>query len=65
MIKMMKNKIYQGNCIDVLKTFPEKSVSMTITSPPYWGLRDYQSEDIIWDCECTHEHKWDTVKDKK
>jgi len=35
------NKIYQGNCIDVLKTFPEKSIDMAITSPAYWGLRDY------------------------
>lgn len=60
----IKNKIFQGNALEVLKTFPEKSVNMAITSPPYWGLRDYQSDDIIWDCECTHEHKWDTVKTK-
>ena len=45
----IKNKIFQGNALDVLKTFPEKSVSMAITSPPYWGLRDYQSEDTVWD----------------
>ena len=45
----LRNKIFQGNAIDVLKTFPSKSVEMCITSPPYWGLRDYQSEDIIWD----------------
>lgn len=35
------NKIYCGNCIDVLKTFPNKSVNCCITSPPYYGLRDY------------------------
>jgi len=35
------NKIYQGNCIDVIKTFPNKSIDCVITSPPYWQLRDY------------------------
>lgn len=35
------NKIYCGNCIDVLKTFPDKSMNCCITSPPYYGLRDY------------------------
>lgn len=35
------NKIYCGNCIDVLKTFPDKSINCCITSPPYYGLRDY------------------------
>ena len=53
----LRNKIFQGNAIDVLKTFPSKSVEMCITSPPYWGLRDYQSEGIIWDSnnECEHD----------
>lgn len=36
-----KNKIYLGNCIDILKTFPDKSINCCITSPPYYGLRDY------------------------
>jgi len=35
------NKIYNGNCLDVLKTFPDNSIDCCITSPPYWGLRDY------------------------
>jgi len=34
-------KILQGNCLDVLKDLPEQSVNTCITSPPYWGLRDY------------------------
>lgn len=33
--------IYQGNCLDVLPTLPAESVQACITSPPYWGLRDY------------------------
>lgn len=41
---MELNKIYQGNCIDVLKTFEDNSVNCCITSPPYYGLRDYGVE---------------------
>ena len=33
--------IYCGNSIDVLKCLPDESVQTCITSPPYWGLRDY------------------------
>jgi site-specific DNA-methyltransferase (adenine-specific) len=29
------NKIYQGNCLEVLKTFPDNSVDSIITDPPY------------------------------
>jgi len=38
---MKTEKIYQGNCIDVLKDFPDESIDCVCTSPPYWGLRDY------------------------
>jgi DNA modification methylase len=31
----------QGDCRDVLKTLPDESVHCVVTSPPYWGLRDY------------------------
>ena len=35
------NKIYCGSALDVLKTFPDNSIDCVVTSPPYWGLRDY------------------------
>ena len=35
------NKILQGNCLEVLKTLPSESIDCVITSPPYYGLRDY------------------------
>jgi len=41
MMKMEINKIYQGDCLDVLKTLPDESVNCVMTSPPYWALRDY------------------------
>jgi DNA modification methylase len=38
------NKIYCGDALEVLKTFPTECVDCCITSPPYWGLRDYGVE---------------------
>jgi DNA modification methylase len=34
-------KIYLGDCREILKTLPEQSVHCCVTSPPYFGLRDY------------------------
>jgi DNA modification methylase len=34
-------QLIQGDCLQVLKTLPDNSVQMCVTSPPYWGLRDY------------------------
>jgi len=33
--------VFQGDCLAVLKTLPDESVHCCVTSPPYWGLRDY------------------------
>lgn len=33
--------IYVGDCRDGLRTMPDECVSCCVTSPPYWGLRDY------------------------
>ena len=44
MKKLETNKVYVGSCLDVLKTFPDESLDMCVTSPPYWGLRDYGTE---------------------
>ncbi len=37
-------KIYNGECLDVLKQLPSESVNCAVTSPPYWALRDYGVE---------------------
>ena len=37
----MSVKIIQGDCRDMLATLPEQSVHCCVTSPPYFGLRDY------------------------
>ena len=60
---MKKNHIYQGDAIDLLKTFPDESIDMCITSPPYWALRDYGT--ATWeggDEDCDHKMKTDAGK---
>jgi DNA modification methylase len=34
-------EVIQGDCLDVLPTLDAESVQTVVTSPPYWGLRDY------------------------
>jgi len=38
---MGEPKIIHGDCLTVLKTLSDGSVNTCVTSPPYWGLRDY------------------------
>ena len=33
--------LLQGDCREVLKTLPDQSINCCVTSPPYFGLRDY------------------------
>ena len=41
------SKILCGDAAEVLKTLPQGSVNMCVTSPPYYGLRDYGIEGQI------------------
>ena len=36
-----------GDNVETLKTLPDESVDMCITSPPYYNLRDYKNKDQI------------------
>jgi len=33
--------LYLGDCLVALKTLPDQCINTCVTSPPYWGLRDY------------------------
>lgn len=41
-IEKFKNRIIQGDCLDVMKQFEDGSVDMVLTSPPYDNLRTYK-----------------------
>lgn len=38
---MKQHRVLIGDCIDSMRTLPDKSVQTCVTSPPYYGLRDY------------------------
>lgn len=42
-----KATIYVGDVITGIKNIEDRSVQCCITSPPYWGLRDYGHDDQI------------------
>ena len=37
------NKIYQGDCLDLIKKIDDKSIDCIITSPPYWKGFEYEA----------------------
>ena len=43
-IKENTNKIICGDALETLRKFPDESIHCVITSPPYYGLRDYHKE---------------------
>ena len=52
-------KIMQGDVRAMLSGIPEKSVHCVVTSPPYWGLRDYGLPPSVWGGEPECEHEWE------
>lgn len=49
------NKVIQGDCLEVMKTFTNASIDMALTSPPYDNLRTYNGS-LDWG-----EHVWKPV----
>jgi DNA modification methylase len=38
---LLRHEVRQGDALKTLRVMPAGSVRMCVTSPPYWGLRDY------------------------
>lgn len=47
MLQTPPYKILQGDCRETLRTLPDCSIHCCVTSPPYFGLRDYGCEGQI------------------
>lgn len=41
-------KLYVGDCREAMAVMPERSVHCVVSSPPYWGLRDYGIPPVDW-----------------
>jgi len=57
----MNIDIYIGNCLETLQKMDDQSVNTCITSPPYWGLRDYNGEEEQLGLEETPEQFTDNL----
>jgi DNA modification methylase len=53
-----KVTLYHGHVLDVLREMPAESVNCVVTSPPYWSLRKYDCEPVIWSGDSECEHEW-------
>ena len=55
--------LHRGDARSVLAELPAESVHCVVTSPPYWGLRDYGLEPSVWEtpfgmASDETEHEW-------
>ena len=51
-------KVYLGDSRDVLGELPPDSVDCVVTSPPYWGLRDFDVPASLWGGDPACRHRW-------
>ncbi len=53
-------KITQGDCVEVMKTLPEKSIDLIVTSPPYGvGIEyDVHDDDVQFEDYKEFSKKW-------
>jgi DNA modification methylase len=56
-----KITILQGDVRKRLKDIPDNSIQCCVTSPPFFGLRDYGGEPQIWGGNSECDHSWEEV----
>jgi site-specific DNA-methyltransferase (cytosine-N4-specific) len=44
---LTESTIFEGDALSALRRLPSASVQSMVTSPPYWGLRDYDMEEQV------------------
>ena len=52
--------IHQGNSLTILKSLKSESIDCCVTSPPYWGLRDYGLPKSLWGGDPNCNHEWES-----
>ena len=63
----MTIRILVGDCRKMLLQFPNDYFHCVVTSPPFWGLRDYGIPPSVWgdDPECAHMWGDEIIRDKR
>jgi DNA modification methylase len=52
------SRTLEGHVLEVVGGLPEGSVQTVVTSPPYWGLRDYDLPATVWGGDRGCAHRW-------
>lgn len=50
--------LHLGDAQTVLRQLPSESIDACVTSPPYWGLRDYGVPETVWGGDANCSHSW-------
>ena len=53
--------VIQGDVRKALAQLPDGLVDCVVSSPPYWGLRDYKIEPTVWGGSEVCEHEWGSL----
>jgi len=56
------NKVYLGDCLEIMPSIGDKSIDMVLTSPPYDNLRTYGGN-LQWDFEGIAKELYRVTKD--
>jgi len=64
-VDWVKNNVYNLDCRIGLDNLPDECIDTFISSPPYYSVRDYDIDPIIWDEDPNCEHEWIDSVDHK
>ena len=53
--------VYLGDAREVMADLPTESIDCVVSSPPYWGLRDFGVSPTVWGGEPGCRHRWGTL----
>jgi len=59
------NRVHHGDALVCLRRLADACVHTCVTSPPYWGLRNYKLEPIIWGGVAGCEHEFEKVPPRR
>lgn len=54
----MTTQVIVGDCREILRRFPDEHFHCVVTSPPYFGLRDYKVPPLVWGGDSACSHLW-------
>ncbi|HVM94834.1 MAG TPA: hypothetical protein VMT89_00530, partial [Candidatus Acidoferrales bacterium] len=54
----MTIEVLHGHVIDLARQLAPGSIHCIVTSPPYWGLRNYHTEPQVWGGGADCKHVW-------